>query len=46
MKSIAEHEAIYAGVAAREPASAGTAAGEHMRSLRGAVEKAWSLVKL
>lgn len=45
-KSIAEHEAIYSSVAAREPAAAGAAAGEHMRSLRVAVEKAWSLVKL
>jgi len=45
-RSIREHEAIYHAVAARDPEAAAQAAAEHMRSLRQAISKAWSLVKL
>ena len=45
-RSILEHEAIYAAVAKRDPDAAAQAAAEHMRSLRQAISKAWSLVKL
>lgn len=45
-RSILEHEAIYQAVAARDPEAAAEAAATHMRSLREAISKAWSLVKL
>jgi len=45
-KSIAEHEAIYEALKKRDADAAGAAAGEHLRSLRSAITKAWNLVKL
>ena len=45
-RSILEHEAIYQAVAERDPEAAAEAAARHMRSLREAISKAWSLVKL
>lgn len=45
-KSIAEHEAIYEAVQARDPDAAAEAAAVHLRSLRAAISRAWSLVKL
>lgn len=45
-KSIAEHEAIYLAIKARDANVAAEAAAEHLRSLRSAITRAWSLVKL
>lgn len=43
-KSLAEHTAILEGLQARDPDGAEAAMREHMRSLREAIKKAWSLV--
>ena len=45
-KSLAEHRAIYEAIAARDPDAAAAAAARHLRSLRAAISKAWSLVRL
>lgn len=45
-RSIREHEAIYEALMRRDVDAAGEAAGEHLRSLRMAISKAWNLVKL
>lgn len=45
-KSIAEHQAIYDALLLRDPDAAAEAASLHVRSLRAAIAKAWSLVKL
>ena len=45
-KSIQEHEALFLALQARDAASADQAARAHMIGLRGAIEKAWQLVRL
>lgn len=45
-KSIQEHEALFLALQARDAAAADQAARAHMIGLRGAIEKAWQLVRL
>lgn len=45
-RSLAEHEAILAAMEARDPDAAERALRAHMGNLRGAIEKAWALLRL
>lgn len=45
-RSLAEHVAIYEALRARDAEAAADAARAHVSSLREAIEKAWSLVRL
>ena len=44
--SLAEHEAIFQALQAKNPASAERAARAHMRGLRDAIQKAWQLIRV
>jgi DNA-binding GntR family transcriptional regulator len=44
-RSLAEHEAIHAAIAAHDAAAAEAAARAHIRGLRETVEQAWDLVR-
>lgn len=44
-RSLAEHEAIFAAIAAHDAAAAETAARAHITGLRATVERSWDLVR-